>query len=70
MPDHRRRTPHPLAVTATISRAALAKLDARARLQGLSRAQALRSLVEALPAPTDQAPTPHGGDTSEESTHG
>jgi hypothetical protein len=42
---------YPISISTTITSADLAKLDARARLQGLSHAQALRSLVEALPEP-------------------
>jgi hypothetical protein len=52
MPDNHRRTPHPVSVTCTITYADLAKLEARAALLGVTRAQALRSLIAALPAPS------------------
>jgi hypothetical protein len=51
MPAKRR---HCIPVSTTLTPEQDARLRARAVLQGLSRAQALRSLVEALPEPTPQ----------------
>jgi hypothetical protein len=53
------RSRHVIPVSTLLTPEQDARLRARAALQGLSRAQALRSLVEALP-------TPHGGDAAEE----
>jgi hypothetical protein len=61
MPDNHRRTPHPIAVTTTVSRELAERLQRRADLQGLSRAEVLRNLIaESL------APSPRRGDASEE----
>ena len=43
---------HPFSVTTTISPADFAKLEARAQLQGISRAEVLRNPIAALPEPT------------------
>jgi hypothetical protein len=61
MPDNHLRTPYPISVTTTISRDLAARLERRAALQGLSRAEVLRNLIAALLAPSP----PHGDDTEE-----
>ncbi len=58
------KTRHCIPVSTLLTPEQDARLRARAALQGLSRAQALRSLVEALPAPA--VPRPDGAPTPEE----
>jgi hypothetical protein len=62
MPDNHRRTPNPIAITTTVSRELAARLQQRADLQGLSRAEIVRNLIAASLAPSP----PRGGDAAEE----
>jgi hypothetical protein len=48
----RRRTAYPVSVTTTISPDMEARLEARAALQGMFRADVLRQLIAALPEPS------------------
>jgi hypothetical protein len=62
MPNNHRRTPHPVAVTTTVSRELAERLQRRADLQGLSRAEILRNMIAEILAPSPR----RGGDAAEE----
>ena len=53
----RQRSRRLIAVTPTLTPEQLARLEARAALQQISRAEVLRTLIAALPEPTRRAGT-------------